>query len=281
MSNLLNQPPETFTDLDPKSTERASSFPGSPSYRQPAHIQDIFDSAARLYSRDEPKFRDDLISRPLVVELSRHLGLHGDILDVGCGDGHISRIVSSFARSVKGVDISRAMIETAAEKSDGYGNVDYVREDFLNPHASFLRGKYDLALCVFAFCCVESREDLELAFSNINRALKRAGTLILQIPAETETLSATESSWIREARDSNRASGDLVVRHLRSVDGNWVKVARFYHAFGDYLNAFERAGFEVDTLIEPMAGSGLLIRYPSLWHEAGTASSLVLILKKK
>ena len=56
------------------------------------------------------------------------------VLDLGCGEGTISRSVSPLVKSVLSVDISSEAVRAAEQKSQGFENVTYVvssLEDFL------------------------------------------------------------------------------------------------------------------------------------------------------
>lgn len=250
-------------------------------FRQfPANIHGLYDSVAEAYSRDEPKFRDDLISRPLIVELTRLMGHGKEIVDVGCGDGHISRLISPFVEAVVGVDISKSMLDVANGKSKALTNVRYVRANFLNLAPSLPNREFDIAIGVYAFCCVKNLNQLDWAFRSLFQLLRSGGFAIIQIPDETESFAESKSEWIDELPYAAVQIGMPVLRNLRTVDDQWVQVARYHFRQKDYLESLKRAGFKVQDVLAPKASQQQLDLYPSLRHEAEVSTSLIYVLQK-
>jgi len=267
-----------------KNSLNLSKLPTSPIplyNRHFSNIHRLYDSVAADYSRAEAKFRDDLISRPLIVELARFYGHGKRVVDVGCGDGHISRLVSSFAERVVGVDISNPMLHQARTRSADFKNISYVRANFLNLKPVFQSQKFDLALGVFAFCCARSTNELDWAFGSIYQVLENGGIAIIQIPDESEQSAQSISEWIKETPYPVDKIGKLVQRELKTVDGNWVNVARYHYRKSDYLESITKAGFKLADILSPKASADLLSLHPSLQHEAEVSSSLVFVLNKK
>jgi ubiquinone/menaquinone biosynthesis C-methylase UbiE len=250
------------------------------SRRRFSGIHSLYDQVAVEYSRHAPKFRDDVISRPLIVELAKSIGSGLDVIDVGCGDGHISRLISSFAGRVEGIDISVPMLMQARQTSGDLRNVSFRRANFLNLEAAFPNRRFDVAIGVYAFCCVKDQNQLDWAFRSIHRILKYGGTAIIQVPDENERLSASTSKWIEEMSTAPKTTRELVLRRLKTVDDEWVQVARYYHPLGDYLNAIQRTGFHIDEIFDPRPSAEVLDKYPSLLHESEVSSSRIFVLKK-
>ncbi len=261
------------------SKHRNAALPGS--YWKPGlGLARLYDAVAASYSRDDAKFRDDLISRPLVVELVRSLGGGKSIIDVGCGDGHIGRLVGPFVERVTGLDISRAMLAQAAAKSANFENLEFIRGNMLNLGAMFPSRRFDVALGIFAFCCLRSCNQLSWALRSIYSILKDGGSAIIQVPDENEGNSKSTSEWIREHAGGIIMPGALMQRRLRTIDGEWVRVARYRYRPEDYYRSIKEAGFQIETVLEPKANSLLLRRFPDLKHESEVASSTVYILRK-
>jgi SAM-dependent methyltransferase len=55
----------------------------------------------------------------------------GAALDVGCGDGLLTRRLTPLCREVTGIDRDAAMIRLARQRSRDYPHVSYVEQDFL------------------------------------------------------------------------------------------------------------------------------------------------------
>ncbi len=104
------------------------------------------------------------------------IGARDRVLDVGCGNGQLTRLAARRARDghVSGVDLSAPMLATARASSGDVPNVTYERGD-AQVHA-FERGAYDVAVSRFGIMFFA---DPFAAFANILGALRPGGRLAL------------------------------------------------------------------------------------------------------
>ena len=109
------------------------------------------------------------------------IGEHDRVLDIGCGNGQVTRLAAGLARHATGVDLSGPMLATARSRAaspgrDGAGtalsNVDFVQGDAqVHP---FPAGSFDVAVSRFG---VMFFADPVAAFANVRRALRPGGRL--------------------------------------------------------------------------------------------------------
>jgi SAM-dependent methyltransferase len=108
----------------------------------------------------------------------------GPWLDLSCGPGVFTRAMASAAPGdwVIGLDISRAMLETAARRMHGYGNVGLIRAD-----------AHELPFASEAFAGVNNAgalhvyDDPEAVFSEIIRVLEPGGIYVGSTFAESRS----------------------------------------------------------------------------------------------
>lgn len=96
------------------------------------------------------------------------------VLDLGCGTGRHSLLLSKKNYKVVGIDKSKEMIKKAIEnrnKTKYY--CDFIEE---NIETFNLEDKYDVALCLFE--TFDYIKDIEKAVKNINKHLKKGGLFI-------------------------------------------------------------------------------------------------------
>lgn len=91
-----------------------------------------------------------------------------DILDIGCGTGLTGQAFKPFARSLVGVDLSRKMLDVAAEKHI-YDQL--FEEDII----TFLNDKYDCYDLILAGDVMVYYGDLTQLFASVNKALHAQG----------------------------------------------------------------------------------------------------------
>ena len=98
--------------------------------------------------------------------MSDVLDKNQDVLDVGCGDGFLSLLMSFYCKSLTGCDL--APQEAATYKTI---EIDLCKDSLLD--------KYDVVTC---FDVLEHLEDFDKGLENIKKALKPSGVLIVNHP---------------------------------------------------------------------------------------------------
>ena len=74
----------------------------------------LYDKQSGNWTRDEPECLSDFTGRPMVFEMCQKHVNGARVLDVGCGEGYVSRsLLSMGASKVVGIDVSQEMIEKA------------------------------------------------------------------------------------------------------------------------------------------------------------------------
>ena len=177
----------------------------------------------------------DEVANPLVDAEQRALDpilseiAPGDALDVGCGTGRVTAMLSALGHRVVGVDPSEAMLERARAKgldaTFRSGSFDALPAD----DASF-----DLVTCALALTHVT---DLGPPFRELARVLRPGGVLV-----------TTDVHPIATA-----LGGQAL---FRKADGSRAATTNHQHWVSDYVRAITAAGLHVDGCIEPMVDEG-------------------------
>ncbi|MFI8971562.1 class I SAM-dependent methyltransferase [Nocardia asteroides] len=104
------------------------------------------------------------------------------VLDVGCGDGYVTRLIAARVPggSVLGLDPSPRMIETARTADDQLTNVDFRVGDVTT---MTLAGDFDL---VVSFNALHWVTDQETAYRRIAAALAPGGRVLVQYVCDGE-----------------------------------------------------------------------------------------------
>jgi SAM-dependent methyltransferase len=122
----------------------------------------------------ELRRHNEVLHRACAVQRDEH------VLDIGCGSGQTTRQAGRAARagSALGVDISATAVERARGlvRAEGPGNVTFEHAD-AQVHR-FPAGRFDLAMSRFGTMFFD---DPVAAFTNIGRALRPAGRLVMLV----------------------------------------------------------------------------------------------------
>jgi ubiquinone/menaquinone biosynthesis C-methylase UbiE len=101
-----------------------------------------------------------------------HFGPDDRVLEVGCGQGHLTRALADQGVDIIGIDANPNASEIA-----GHGLVKYMKAEALE----FEDGSFDTVISVHA---LEHIPDLDGALSEIARVLKPGGQAVFVYPAE-------------------------------------------------------------------------------------------------
>jgi SAM-dependent methyltransferase len=174
--------------VDPANAEQLRAWDGSEGAYWAAHAE-RFEQALRDY--------DGAFFRAAAIAPTDH------VLDIGCGTGGSARAAArrASAGSVLGVDLSSAMLEVArtAAAREGLGNVSFEQADAqIHP---FDEGAFDVAISQTGAMFFG---DPHVAFTNIARALRPGGRLVLLV-----WQPFPRNEWVVEIMGAFAAGRDL------------------------------------------------------------------------
>ena len=154
------------------------------------------------------------------------LGGSESVLDVGCGPGHITAMLSGATTGkVVGTDISEAMIGEARSSHPDVGFMCVAAEDL------DFKGEFDAVLCNSA---LQWFADTGRALAAINTALKSPGRLALACPATKHFSPFFERVILGVARRPE----------ITPVFSHWMNPWFFLPDVDAYREMFERHGFQ-------------------------------------
>jgi len=207
---------------------------------KPSGLINGWDSIARHYSGEHTIKRR--VTDPVFLEMVGNVvGL--SVLDVGCGDGHICRVLKGKGASCVGVDISTEQIKKAKGFEDG---IAYHVMDALD--ISKLGLEFDKVIMDFLLCNLKSRADLESVVLAASSKLKPLGELIFSTshPCFKGEWKDFESTPVQDYFET----GKKYEIRIRS-NGCWVVFSNFHYTLEDYFQALRNAWFFVVDLKEP------------------------------
>ena len=104
--------------------------------------------------------------------------VNGDVLELGCGEGHYARLLAEKGYQVLGVDISPTAIAWAKEKTQKTGvDVDYLVLDLAKPNV-LSNKSFDLIADGNCIHCIIG-SDRQIFLANVHRLLKAKGVFYI------------------------------------------------------------------------------------------------------
>lgn len=122
-----------------------------------------------------------------------------DVLDIACGEGYGSRILSDTAKTIVGVDIDQAIIDRASRVH----GTDTVR--FLHGSCLSIPLEDDSVDAIVSYETVEHIEDHAGFMSEIRRVLRKDGLLIMSTPDTNAYVQSSPEDNPYHVREMERA----------------------------------------------------------------------------
>jgi ubiquinone/menaquinone biosynthesis C-methylase UbiE len=215
----------------------------------------------------------DLVNTPAFFEMLPDVtGLAG--LDVGCGEGHNTRLLAKRGAIMSAVDISAAFIAHAQDLDAP----DFDGMDIHYAIASAQKLPFEAASFHFAtaFMSLMDMPRPDLALAETARVLKTGGffqfsishpcsttphrrhvrdaqgrTLALEVGGYFEYLDGEIDEWLFSAAPRELKAG------LRKF-----RIPRFQRTLSDWINMIAGAGLAIEQVAEPYASEETAMRYP-------------------
>ncbi len=203
--------------------------------------------------------------------------LHGArrVLDIGCGDGQVSRLAAGVpsVETVVGVDPTVAMLALAAERGGGavLARSEAARLPFPN-------GSFDTVIACLVF---EHIADVDAAIAEVGRVLAPGGRFLFFL--NHPLLQTPGSGWIDDTilEEQYWRIGPYLVedRTLEEVDkGVWIPF--IHRPLSRYVNALIGSGMLVTRMEEPAPPPGFLARAEE-YQAAATIPRLLFLRSEK
>jgi SAM-dependent methyltransferase len=214
----------------------------------------------------DPEYEEQIL--PLAAA---ELGDARSILDIGCGDGQISRMMAAVGAAVVGIDPTRNQIRVAHERGGGPAYLRAAAEALPLADASF-----DAAVACLVF---EHIDALDEAIAEVARVVVPGGRFcfflnhpLLQTPGsgwiDDHVLDPPEQYW--------RIGPYLVETESIEQVELGVHIRFIHRPLSRYLNALTEHGLVLERMIEPAPPPGFVERAPE-YTEAATIPRLLYL----
>lgn len=214
----------------------------------PDAIQQQWDDIARTRDEQLRSGRDvsfDSILKPTVFSLIEDID-KTSVLDIGCGSGVLTEALAQTSRFVTGVDFSAKNIAIAREKSTNT-NVKYIHSS-IEQYPTRTTEQYSL---IVANMVLQDVSELEACLSSI--AIVSAARARLVATITHPWFWPTYWGYDREAWFNYAQEHAIEAPFRISSEPTSIGVTTHFHRpLSTYINSLKMAGFELETLLEPM-----------------------------
>lgn len=201
------------------------------------------------------------------------------ILDAGCGEGYLSRILAGKGAEVVAVDYSQKMLEIARERTPRECAVEYYYGSCENLH--FLESEtFDTIVCNMV---LQDLADYEKAIKEMYRLLVEGGSFIFSILHPC--FSTAGSGWVRN--EDGKKLYWKVDNYFDEVpfEQPWPPgvdkgVLLFHRTLTSYFRTIKKAGFILERLVEPKPSEEMIQKYPYFKDDLRMCHFLVFKVRK-
>jgi len=151
--------------------------------------------------------------------LKSSLPANASVLDVGCGNGVISRHLGRFGFRVTGIDVSEKAIEKA-QSLNQFSNVKFMVKSAEDLIAEGIR--YDAIICSEV---LEHLNDPDALLDVLNKSLSRNGKLIITVPNGNGPRESLVTKPVLKLRNKNNWLWKLIINTKKRLgyDGTTVQ----------------------------------------------------------
>ncbi|KAL7549535.1 hypothetical protein ACHAWF_012835 [Thalassiosira exigua] len=259
----------------------------------------LYDKQADKWSRDKPRCLSDFTGRPVVYAFIKDHIKGASVLDVGCGEGYVSRKMTALgAAKVVGLDISQGMIDKAQQHKNKADSEYFLVADAgtglkktlleksgeanIMMGSGFDVGSFDLGTAVFLFNYMTISE-MMATIGDIHSLLKPGGHFVFSVPHPFMATHDTDTFGF-EGGDSSKyfALRDRALEgHINTIDGDKLNVRMHFKTIEDYLGTVIEAGFEVIAFKEARVKAGDILKNEHFFKSvAGIPLHLIIKVRK-
>ncbi len=234
------------------------------------------------------KYRDHINTPAFMGMLPDVTGLRG--LDVGCGEGHNTRIVAQRGARLTALDIAGRFVRYAQEQEvlEPLG-ITYLRASAVE--IPLANASFDFVMATMSMMDVPEQDR---AIREIARVLKPGG--FFQFSILHPCFMTPRFKWVLDETGQRVAMecGDYFSAEQGTIE-EWTfgsapdalkerfekfRIPRFFHTLSTWLNMLCAAGLSIEETAEPFAGDESIAIYPSLAATRVIACSLHLRCRK-
>lgn len=233
-------------------------------------------------------YRDHLNTPAFLAMLPDVRGLAG--LDIGCGEGHNTRLLAERGATMSAIDIAGQFITHARQReAELQQGIRYQVASAVE--LPFPEGTFDFAT---SFMCLMDLPETKQALKEAYRVLKPGGFLQFSIshpcfatPHRKNLRDASGKTYAFEVADYFRQThGDLEVWIFNAAPKearaglDKFRIPRFHRPLSEWLNLLMDVGFQLERFNEPRPTEEVMTKYPGL-QDAGVVAYFLHVRARK
>ncbi|MCM3761412.1 class I SAM-dependent methyltransferase [Alkalihalobacillus oceani] len=234
---------------------------------------------AKAYATRQTEWGDlyrEVLLNPVLFSLLGNVE-HKNVLDAGCGEGYLSRLLARSGANVTAVDYAGRMIEIAGERTPQNLGINYHRAN-CEDLSLFEDNCFDV---IVSNMVIQDLADYERAFHEMYRLLTVGGLFIFSILHPC--FVTPDSGW--EKTDSGEklhwnTDNYFYEGVYEQPFGEEENMLLFHRTLTSYINALLKTGFQLEAIEEPKPSADMLQKHRAFSDNFRYSNFIVFKLKK-
>ena len=201
-----------------------------------SELEEYYSRRASEYEKiyKKPERQEDLRSLKRLVE---DFLQNKSVLEIACGTGYWTQIISSTAHSIVAIDSSKEVLYIARLKSYNKNNVKFINDDAL--FLSKIKNAFDSAFCGFWLSHIH-KNNIESFITKLHTKLK-PGSVVVMI----------DNNYVEDSSTPvNRTDGEGNTYQLRKLeDGSEYEILKYFYLEDELKNIFKNYSLNLEIII--------------------------------
>lgn len=201
------------------------------------------------------------------------------VMDAGCGEGYLSRMLAGLGANIIGVDYSENMLKIANERTSEELGIQFFHEN-CEELSRFEDESFDL---IVSNMVIQDLPNYDKAISEMYRLLVDNGSFVFSILHPCFVTPG--SGWVKSDdgeklywKVDNYFYEGAYEQSLPVDDKD--KVLYFHRTLSNYINTIISTGFRIEEIVEPKPSAEMIEKYPSFKEDLRCSDFIVFKLSK-
>jgi len=201
-----------------------------------------------------------------------------DILELGCGSGYWTRILSKKGARCVGIDKSKEQLNIAKkEELENPLGIKYSLGDVTRLR-KIKSNNFDIVFSEFVFLEIPNLKKLNKIFTEAYRVLKKGGIFFISDMHPFDPIVHNRFEFPKKFDYFQK--GAKMIAKAKQLDGSWIRFTDYHWMFEDYFSALIKAKFVLLDFKEPQVSKKLIKKVPYLKYREFLPKDMVIVAKK-
>jgi 2-polyprenyl-3-methyl-5-hydroxy-6-metoxy-1,4-benzoquinol methylase len=239
------------------------------------------DHIPKLWERNKPLLQTDFLVRERIIPVLGNIK-NLKILDIGCGEGYISRKLARKGAIVEAFDNDLEMINLAKKAGTSNGKINYTVKDLTDIKKSYINKLFDIIIISGVICFLNEEKLLNL-LKDVKFLMKPNARIVIATNHADSFLKKANSNWIEYlSKPSISKETQEIKLNFKNHKGiNIFSGKCFIHTPEKIISLLRKFGFNLILEQPLLALKKDKMNFSNMWIDEDKIPFHLLIIAKK